>query len=246
MFFSKLKRGLSWLIQLGRQLLTIKTNLYKNSGRLSYSKPSFSMLPKGQLLWFNLIIIHHKWHLVVCFRNKIYVYTLPVVDICKLIYLPYPMILQVPGANCQFPPDMNYLFCLLCFQLVDCDKTIILYFFYKSGITESFLLNFFIYCFFFSSFFFLLFKLNFSEVVFYWILTKRMWHLCKGWVLVCDNFSLVRSPQNQTATNMQGSKSSSASQSKSAMFAGFFVRLTNLICLGCTCISIVFVIQNTV
>ena len=122
------------------------------------------------------------------------------------------MILQVPGANCQFPPDMNYLFCLLCFQLVDCDKTIILYFFYKSGITESFLLNFFYILFLFFFFFFLLFKLNFSEVVFHWILTKRMWHLCKGWVLVCDNFSLVRSPQNQTATNMQGSKSSSASQ----------------------------------
>ena len=91
---------------------------------------------------------------MVCFRNKIYVYTLPVVDICKLIYLPYPMILQVPGANCQFPPDMNYLFCLLCFQLVDCDKTIILYFFYKSGITESFLLNFFYILFLFFFFFF--------------------------------------------------------------------------------------------
>lgn len=61
----------------------------------------------------------------------------------------------------------------------------ILYFFYKSGITMSILLNFFFYI-----VSFLLFKLNFAEVVFHWILTRRVWHLCKGWVLVCDEFLL--------------------------------------------------------
>lgn len=106
-----------------------------------------------------------------------------VVDNRKLLYLPNPMILQVPGANCQPPPSMN-CFVLLCFQLVDCDKLHIIFFlqiwYYNVNFVD----------FFFYIVSFLLFKLNFAEVVFHWILTRRVWHLCKGWVLVCDEFLL--------------------------------------------------------
>lgn len=204
--------------------MTIKTNLYiKNSGRLHTPYPPLACCQRTNFVIqpYQTAIVNILWFisLVLC---------ISVVDNRKLLYLPNPMILQVPGANCQPPPSMN-CFVLLCFQLVDCDKLHIIFFlqiwYYNDNFVE----------FFFYIVSFLLFKLNFAEVVFHWILTRRVWHLCKGWVLVCDEFLLGW--DLHIIKQLQICKSSPSNRPKLETRCSSICLACGLEMCGCACIS---------
>lgn len=124
--------------------MTIKTNLYiKNSGRLHTPYPPLACCQRTNFVIqpYQTAIVNILWFisLVLC---------ISVGDNRKLLYLPNPMILQVPGANCQPPPSMN-CFVLLCFQLVDCDKLHIIFFlqiwYYNVNFVEFFFTLFLFY-----------------------------------------------------------------------------------------------------